>query len=214
MSEEYNTLEETILDPLFPELDHKLRSGYHVSMDDIRAYEFLLQAEPHLQTFYSGYRCRLVHGQEGYFYLLSEGELFGRHRLSAPEMLLGQVLALMRMDPAYLKSSGRIPKDHVLSTLEMFVGQQRLTQRLAPRSRGQDRETDNRKIREEVDRALAGLARLGFVDKISDGTELLPRKAIMRFVDPVRQAEDIETALQRLAQTGGVDIEENDENGE
>ena len=105
----YTSLDQVILDPLFPAIDHRLRTGAHIDMDDIRSYEFLLQAEPLLQVFYEGYGCRLANGQEGYFYLLSEGDLLGRRRLSGAEMLVGQVLALLRMDPAYLEKGGADP---------------------------------------------------------------------------------------------------------
>ena len=143
-----DSLEEVILDPLFPGIDHRLRTGGHIDMDDIRAYEFLLHAEPFLHAFYEGYSCRLMNGQEGFYYLLSEGDLLGRRHLSGAEMLVGQVLALLRMDPSYLKRSGQIPVDHILSHLEMLLGRQRLVEVLAPRARGRDSETDNRKIRE------------------------------------------------------------------
>ncbi len=206
MNQTYHSLEEVVLDPLFPELDHKLRSGYHVDMDDIRHYEFLLQALAFLQSFYRGYQCRLVHGPEGYFYLLSEGELLGRRRLSVAEMLVGQVLALMRMDPAYLKSGGRMPLEHVLSTLEMLLGQERLAELLAPRSRGRDRELEARKIREEVERALNGLARMGFITLFRDSAEVLPRKPLMRFVDLMRATDDFKDALNRLQQTGAAEV--------
>jgi chromosome partition protein MukE len=161
-SESYDSLELVVTDPLFPGIDHRLRTGAHIDMDDIRSYEFLLQAESFLQVFYEGYACRLVHGQEGYYYLLSEGDLLGRHRLSTAEMLVGQVLALLRMDPSYLQTTGRIPVDHVLSHLEMLLSRQRLVELLAPRARGRDVETDNRKIREAVDKAINGLARWNF----------------------------------------------------
>ena len=157
----YESLESVVRDPLFPGIDHRLRSGSHIDMDDIRSYEFVLQAEPFLQDFYAGYECQLVHGQEGYYYLLSEGDLLGRHRLSIAEMLVGQVMALL-MDPSYLKATGRIPVEHILSHLEMLLSRQRLVELLAPRARGKDAETDNRKIREAVDKAINGLARSSF----------------------------------------------------
>ncbi len=210
----YESLEEVVTDPLFPEIDHRLRTGAHIDMDDIRSYELLLQAEPFLQGFYEGYGCRLVQGQEGYYYLLSEGELLGRHRLSVAEMLVGQVLALLRMDPSYLMTTGRIPVDHVLSHLEMLLGRQRLVELLATRARGRDTETDNRKIREAVDKAVNGLARLGFLVVERGSGHVLPRKSIMRFADPVRDAGDPAAALEELVKHGEAGIEEVDRNGE
>ncbi len=180
-------------------------------MDDIRSYELLLQAEPFLQVFYEGYTCRLVHGQEGYYYLLSEGDLLGRHRLSVAEMLVGQVLALLRMDPSYLKTTGRIPVDHILSHLEMLLSRQRLVELLAPRACGRDVETDNRKIREAVDKAVNGLGRLGFLAVERTSGNVLPRKSIMRFADPVRNAGDLAAALEELIKRGEVELDDEEE---
>jgi chromosome partition protein MukE len=213
-SKTYDSLEEVVMDPLFPEIDHRLRTGAHIDMDDIRSYELLLQAEPFLQPFYEGYGCRMVHGQEGYYYLLSEGDLLGRHRLSSAEMLVGQVLALLRMDPSYLKTTGRVPLDHILSHLEMLLGRQRLAELLAPRARGRDAETDNRKIREAVDKAVNGLARLGFLIVERTSGNVLPRKSIMRFADPVRESGDPAAALEDLVRRGEAGLEEVDKGGE
>jgi chromosome partition protein MukE len=207
----YESLEEVVTDPLFPEVDYRLRTGGHIDMDDIRSYEFVLSAEPYLQLFFEGYQCRLLQGQEGYYYLLSEGDLLGRRHLSVAEMLVGQVLALLRMDPSYLKTTGRIPVDHVLSHLEMLLGRQRLVELLAPRTRGRDAETDNRKIREAIDKAINGLARLGFlaIDRTTGG--VFPRRSIIRFADPVREAGDMAAGLAGLIKSGEVEVEVDDD---
>jgi chromosome partition protein MukE len=210
-SNTYESLEEVVTDPLFPGVDHRLRTGGHIDMDDIRGYEFLLQAEPFLQVFYEGYACRLVHGQEGYYYLLSEGDLLGRRRLSTAEMLVGQILALLRMDPSYLKTTGRIPVDHILSHLEMLMSRQRLVDLLAPRARGRDAETDNRKIREAVDKAINGLARLEFLAVERTSGDVIPKKSIMRFADPVRDAGDVAAALEELMKRGAVELDDDEE---
>jgi len=207
----YDSLEQGVTDPLFPEIDHRLRTGTHIDMDDIRSYELLLHAEPFLQVFYEGYACRLVHGQEGYYYLLSGGDLLGRRRLSVAEMLVGQVLALLRMDPSYLKTTGRVPIDHILSHLEMLLSRQRLVEMLAPRARGRDVETDNRKIREAVEKAINGLGRLGFLTVERTSGHVLPRKSIMRFADPVRESGDLSASLEELIKRGEVELDDEEE---
>ncbi|MGA7877987.1 MAG: chromosome partition protein MukE [Desulfoferrobacter sp.] len=210
-SKTYDSLEMVVTDPLFPGIDHRLRTGVHIDMDDIRSYEFLLQAESFLQVFYEGYACRLVHGPEGYYYLLSEGDLLGRHRLTTAEMLVGQVLALLRMDPTYLQTTGWIPVDHILSHLEMLLSRQRLVELLAPRARGRDTETDNRKIREAVDKAINGLARLEFVTVERTSGKVLPKKSVMRFTEPVRDVGDLASALEDLIKRGEVELGADDE---
>ncbi|MDD2467705.1 MAG: chromosome partition protein MukE [Desulfobulbus sp.] len=208
------SLEAVITDPLFPEIDLRLRAGVHIDIDDIRSYQFLIQTEPYLRVFYQGYACRLVHGQEGYYYLLSEGELLGRRRLSIAEMLTGQILALLRMDPSYLKTSGKIPLEHILSHLEMLLGRQHLAAFLAPRTRGRDAETDNRKIREAVDKAVNGLERLGFLIVNRASSDVFPQKSVMRFATPVRDAGDPVTALRELIRQGEAELMEADDEHE
>ncbi|MGC8491398.1 MAG: chromosome partition protein MukE [Syntrophobacteraceae bacterium] len=210
----YNSLDQVILDPLFPGIDHRLRTGGHIDMDDIRSYEFLLQTEPLLQVFYEGYACRLVNGQEGYFYLLSEGDLLGRRRLSGAEMLVGQVLALLRMDPAYLKKAGQVPLEQILSHLEMLLGRQRLAELLAPRARGRDAEMDNRKIREAVDKAINGLARLGFITVDRTNGSVVAGRSITRFMEPVRDARDLASALEDLIKLGEVEVDDEEQQNE
>lgn len=199
---QYNRLEDVLRDPLFPQVDVLLRSGSHIDMDDIKRYEFVEATAPYLEDFYSRYRCSLVHGPEGYYYLLSEGTMLGKKRLGAPEMLVGQVLALMRMDPANLTTAGRVRVDQILSTLEMIMGQEGLCDTLAPRRRGRDLAKDSEKVREAVGKAMQTLKRLGFV-AISDG-EVLPKVSIARFMDPVRDQSDIMGSLEELVRSGKV----------
>ncbi len=204
----YGSLEEVIADPLFPSLDHRLRGGFHVDGDDIAEYEFLELAADWLQGFYRRYQCSLVHGAEGYWYLLSEGELLGHRRLGTAEMLLGQVLALMRMDPAWLSETGWIPRAKVLETLEHLLGRERLAGLLAPRSRVRERHADDRRIREAVDKAINALESLGFVRQRRESGELMPRRPLMRFVAPVRGSGDPREALERLVREGELEFGE------
>jgi chromosome partition protein MukE len=210
----YRNLEEVVTDPLFPSLDHRLRGGAHVDGDDIAEYEFLIQAVDLLQGFYGGYQCRLVHGAEGYWYLLPEGELLGRRRLGTAEMLLGQVRALMRMDPAWLTETGWIPRARVLETLENLLGRERLVALLAPRARTREHHADDRRIREAVDKALNAVESLGFVRQRRETGEVLPRRSLMRFVAPVRGAGDPREALERLMREGEVELAEPDADGD
>lgn len=201
----FNSLEAIIADPLFPEVDVGLRSGCHYNLDgDVREYEFIQGAEDGLRSFYRRYGCRLTHGAEGYYYLLADGALLGQRRLSAAEMLVGQTLALMRMDPATLARFGRIPESKLLAMLEHLLGEANLFAMLARRARGKDRETDARKIREAVGSALNELQRLGFLQRLKEAEDgqILPRPAIMRFADPVRAGDDLADGLARLIGRG------------
>lgn len=203
----FQCLEDVITDPLFPALDQRLRKGFHVDSDDIAEYEFLDIAADWLESFYAGYECRLVHGPEGYWYLLSEGDVLGHRRLTLAEMLVGQVLALMRMDPAWLTETGWIPRGKVLENLENLLGRERLAVALALRKRSRDRHADERKIRETVDKAIKGLDALGFLRLRAETSELLPRCSLMRFVGPVRDARDPGAALCQLIRDGEIALD-------
>jgi len=208
---DYNRLEDVVRDPLFPEIDVLLRSGGHLDEDDIRRYEFLAIAEPYLEDFYTGFQCTLTKGPEGYYYLVSNGDMLGRARLPRAEMLVGQVLALMRMDPTHLKTSGWIPVDQVTQTLEMLLGPEKLADLLVRRQRGQNPEKDNEKIRLALQKALRTLTRLGFVSADGEPGTVRPRKSIMRFADPVRESGDQyvqRAALEALVRRGEAGIEE------
>lgn len=99
------TLEAAIADEHFPEVDLMLRRGRHVGRDDGTAYDYLADAQALLEGFYRRFACELVQQSDGYFYLLPSGDRLGRRQLSAGEMLVGQTLALLYLDPARRSSS-------------------------------------------------------------------------------------------------------------
>src|SRR2546428_245413 len=101
-------LEDVIRDPLFPELDVALRQGRHIDRDEADRYAFLLDAQTHLEIFYRRYGCELMHASDGYFYLLPRGDQLGRRHLTAGEMLVGQVLALMYLEPSAVQAGGAV----------------------------------------------------------------------------------------------------------
>ncbi len=70
MSSTFARLEEVLLDDLFPDVDLDLRRGRHVGREDGPAYDFLLDAQEHLEPFYRRYGAELVQRTDGYFFLL------------------------------------------------------------------------------------------------------------------------------------------------
>lgn len=203
MSSAYHRLEDVILDDLFPEVDLMLRRGRHVGREDDAAYSFLVDALDHLEPLYRRFGAELVQKADGYFYLLPGGERLGRSQLGAGEMLVGQALALLYLDPATLQRGGVVERELLLQRLSGLVGTEKLVLTLNPRRRRFDERIAAETVRTKVDAALRSLAALGFVDLLDDHRFRL-RPALMRFAEPVRAQTDPAGALQRLIAQGEV----------
>ncbi len=202
---DYARLEDVVQDPLFPEVDLALRRGAHVDVTDPERYALLRDAQRHLEPFYLRYGCQLVQA-DGFVYLLPSGDRLGRRHLSAGEMLVGQALALLLLDPATLRTQGVVPRTLVVARLAQLVGEERLVLALNPRKRRHDRRVAEQTARRELDRALRSLAALGFVTLV-DEERLLLRRPLLRFTEPVRGAGDPVAALERLAREGKLTLD-------
>jgi chromosome partition protein MukE len=209
----FQTLEEVIRDDHFPETDLALRRGRHLGRDDGTVYDFLVDAIEHLEQLYRRFGCEMVQRSDGYFYLLPSGDRLGRRQLSAGEMLVGQTLALLYLDPASLQSGGLVGKDALLERLAGLVGTDSLVRILNPRRKRFDERIAAETVRTQVAEALRRLADLGFVDLVDAG-RLRLRPALLRFAEPVRGLTDQTSALEQLVARGEVvlaDATEGDE---
>ena len=206
MSASFHTLEEALADEHYPEVDLALRRGRHIGRDDGTMYEYLVDAQALLEALYQRFGCELIQQSDGYFYLLPSGDRLGRRQLSAGEMLVGQTLALLYLDPATLQHGGIVGRSTVLQRLSALLGAELLIRTLDPRRarRGKyDERIAAEAVRSKVGEALRRLAELGFVD-ILDDTRLRLRSALMRFAEPVRGLGDRSAALERLVRVGEV----------
>ena len=207
----FQRLEEVVLDPLFAEVDIDLRQGRHVNQHETDRYGFLRDAQAHLEPFYRQYDCELRRATEGFFYLVPTGGRLGRRRLTLAEMLVGQVLCVLRFDPANVESSGVITNEQVVRRLAALVGEERLMAVLNPRRKRHDDRVAQENVRDEVEKALRGLAGLGFVDAVNAGQiRLCP--SLLRFAGPVHGLEDRAQALERLISEGEITLKSDDEN--
>jgi chromosome partition protein MukE len=197
----FSSLEAVIEDEQFPEVDLMLRRGRHIGRDDGTAYEYLVDAQSLLEPFYRRFGCELVQQSDGYLYLLPSGDRLGRRQLSAGEMLVGQTLALLYLDPATLQHGGLVGRDTLLHRLSGLIGTDVLVRTLSPRKRKYDERIAAETVRTAVGEALRRLADLGFVDLLDDA-RLRLRPALMRFAEPVRGLNDPNTALERLVARG------------
>jgi len=160
----FHQLEEVIQDPLFPEIDLALRAGRHVDRDDGERYAFVLDAQSLLESFYRRYGCELIHASDGFFYLLPVGDQMGRRHLTAGEMLVGQTLALLYLEPTTVQAGGVTQQSVVVARLASLVGERELVQALNPRRRKYDERVAQETARLEIAKALRGLESLGFID--------------------------------------------------
>ena len=208
IAEPYVSLEDVVQDAVFPDVDLALRRGRHIDLDDPEWFAFLAEAQPWLEVFYRRFGCELIRVTDGYFYLLPSGDRLGRRQFTKGEMLVGQGLALMYLDPATLKAAGVVPLAQLLELLASLVGQDRLVATLnARRSRPRDARIAEETARREVAKALRGLERLGFVERLPDDLLRL-RTPLMRFADPVRVLTDPANALAQLVARGEVALGE------
>jgi chromosome partition protein MukE len=196
-------LEAAIADEQFPDVDLMLRRGRHVGRDDGAAYEYLVDAQALLEGFYRRFGCELVQQSDGYFYLLPSGDRLGRRHLSAGEMLVGQTLALLYLDPATLQHGGVVTREALLQRLSGLLGTEVLVRTLSRRKRKYDERVAAETVRTQVGDALRRLSDLGFVDLI-DETRARLRPALMRFAEPARGLADPDAALERLIARGEV----------
>lgn len=205
MSSAFHRLEDVILDDLFPNVDLALRQGRHIGREDDPAYTFLVDALDHLEPFYRRYGAELVHKSDGYFYLLPSGDRLGRSQLTPGEMLVGQALALIYLDPSTLQLGGVVERELLLQRLSGLVGHDDLVRTLNPRRRKFDERIAAETVRTRVGAALRELAALGFVDLL-DADHFRLRPALMRFAEPVRSLTDPTGALERLIARGEVTL--------
>ena len=199
----FQSLEDVIADDHFPEADISLRDGRHVGRDDGPVYDYLVDAQDHLEPFYRRFGYDLVHRSEGYFFFLPSGDRRSRRHLSAGEMVVGQTLALMYLDPSTLQQGGLMQREQLLDVLSGLLGVKTLARKLNPRRKRFDERIAGETVRTKVAEALRRLTNLGFIDAVDDKLLRL-RPALMRFAEPVREVSDQHAALERLIQSGEI----------
>jgi chromosome partition protein MukE len=198
-------LQDVLLDTDFPELDLALRRGRHIDRDDHAWYELLAQAQEHLEALYRRYGCELIFKADGYYYLLPTGDKLSRRQLAAGDMLVGQALALLYLDPAAVERGGRVTMEELIGQLVAVLGSDTLIRAFNPKRRRYDERVAQKTARARVAEAVRHLAALGFVDVAEDQLRLRP--ALMRFAEPVRGLSEPAEALAKLVAQGEVTLE-------
>jgi chromosome partition protein MukE len=199
----FERLGDAVQDDRFVEADLLLRRGHHLGREDPDLYAFVLDAMAPLEELYERFGARLVHRTDGYFFLVPVGDRLSRRQLTAGEMLVGQALALLYLDPATLRDNGIVERSAILRRLDGLLGIEALFRALAPRRQRFDERVASEMVRTHVATALRRLAELGFIDLL-DGERARLRHALMRFTDPVRPSAEPGAALTRLIRAGEV----------
>jgi len=197
----YLALGDVVADELFPDVDLALRRGRHIDREDQLWYTFLVDAQAHLEAFYRRFGCELTHPADGYFYLLPTADKLGRRHLSVPEMLVGQALTLLYLDPTTLQHGGVIQRADALSHLAAVMGSDALTRAFNPKRKRVDERVAQETVRGKFAEALRRLAALGFVE-LMDNDALRLRPGLLRFAEPVRGRGSPAEALERLVARG------------
>lgn len=195
------TLGDAVLDEQFPPVDLALRRGRHIDRDDPEWFGFLRDAEDVLEPFYRRYGAELVYRADGYYYLLPSGDKLAKRQLGIAEMLVGQALTLLYLDPSNVEQGGRVTREQVLAHLATVMGTDALIVALNPKRRKYDERVAQETVRARVADALRRLGVLGFVEALG-GEDFKLRPALMRFAEPVRASADSSEALSRLVASG------------
>jgi chromosome partition protein MukE len=199
------SLGDAVLDEHFPEVDLALRRGRHVDRDDVEWFGFLSDAADVLEPFYKRFGADLVYRSDGFYYLLPAGDKLAKRQLGIAEMLVGQALTLLYLDPATVEQGGRVTREQVLGHLATVMGTDALVRALNPKRRRYDERVAQETVRSRVADALRRLAALGFVDAVG-AEELKLRPALLRFAEPVRASADSSEALARLVASGELSL--------
>ncbi len=200
MEKEINDLHDLLMDPLFPELDMKLRTGWHCDEEEIESFEFISRVQDKIEMFYELYGYELLYATEGYYYLHPVSGTIKTYKLGIESMIISQFLALMKMDPQYLESSGYFSLDELLDRIELMLGKQQVVRTFLKRKKSRESvsEQDYLNVQQAVKRSLRELSRYGFVTINPDFSRIYPRKPIFRFMDPIRNLDNPQQAMESI----------------
>ena len=194
-------LAKAIANPLFPTLDNALRSGCHVSSEDLDSHAYLIEFEKELAMFYRRYNAELVRAPEGFLYLRPRStSLIGRSVLSEIDMLVGKVLCFLYLSPERLAHEGIFTNQELFDELLVLADEQKLMKLVTNRASGSD--LDREKLFDKVKTALRRLRRLGMLIPIGENSKFRISESVFRFGADVRTGDDVREAQLRLIRDG------------
>ncbi|WP_040976399.1 chromosome partition protein MukE [Necropsobacter massiliensis] len=194
---------QALANPLFPEVDSRLRAGRHIGTEHLDEHAFLMDFQSELDQFYRRYNVELIRAPEGFFYLRPKATtLIARSVLSELEMLVGKVLCYLYLSPERLAQQGIFTTQEVYDELLNLTDETKLLKAVNQRSSGSD--LDKQKLAEKVRAALNRLRRLGMIYTIGEqhGGKFTISEAVFRFGAEVRAGDDPREAQLRLIRDG------------
>ncbi|MGF1700767.1 chromosome partition protein MukE [Photobacterium makurazakiensis] len=194
-------LAKAIANPLFPALDNALRSGRHISSEDLDNHAFLIEFEQELVMFYKRYNAELVRAPEGFLYLRPRStSLIGRSVLSEIDMLVGKVLCFLYLSPERLAHEGIFTNQEMFEELLALADEKKLMKLVTNRATGSD--LDREKLYDKVKTSLRRLRRIGMLIPVGENGKFRISEAVFRFGADVRAGDDMREAQIRLIRDG------------
>lgn len=197
-----NKLAQAIANPLFPVLDSALRTGRHITNEELDNYEYLAFYQDELELFYQRYNVELIRAPEGFFYLRPRSTtLISRSVLSELDMMIGKILCYLYLSPERLANEGIFTVADLNEELMALADESKLLRYVNQRSTGSD--LDRQKLQEKVRASLNRLRRLGMLTFMSsDNQKFRISEAVFRFGADVRSGDDPIAAQLRMIRDG------------
>lgn len=195
-------LAQALANPIFPELDCQLRSGRHISIDDLDNHAFLMDFQEALEQFYSRYNVELIRAPEGFFYLRPRSTtLIPRSVLSELDMMVGKILCYLYLSPERLSNQGIFTSQELFEELLSLADENKLLKFVNQRSTGSD--LDKQKLQEKLRTSLNRLRRLGMVHFLqNDPSKFIISESVFRFGADVRSGDNPQDAQLRMIRDG------------
>ncbi len=195
-------LAQALANPIFPELDSQLRSGRHISIDDLDNHAFLMDFQEALEQFYSRYNVELIRAPEGFFYLRPRSTtLIPRSVLSELDMMVGKILCYLYLSPERLSNQGIFTSQELFEELLSLADESKLLKFVNQRSTGSD--LDKQKLQEKLRTSLNRLRRLGMVHFLqNDSSKFVISESVFRFGADVRSGDSPQDAQLRMIRDG------------
>ncbi|EKT58437.1 chromosome partition protein MukE [Providencia sneebia] len=195
-------LAQALANPIFPELDSHLRSGRHISIDDLDNHAYLMDFQEELEQFYTRYNVELIRAPEGFFYLRPRSTtLIPRSVLSELDMMVGKILCYLYLSPERLANQGIFTAQELFEELLSLADENKLLKFVNQRSTGSD--LDKQKLQEKLRTSLNRLRRLGMVHFIqNDVNKFVITESVFRFGADVRSGDNMQEAQLRMIRDG------------